>query len=41
MKLTNFSVFYSQDSVDNAAESLKAGKNKIVVEAGKIIEVRV
>ncbi len=39
VELTDFSVFYSQDTVDNAAESLKAGKNKIVVEAGKIIKV--
>lgn len=39
IELTDFSVFYSQDTVDNAAESLKAGKNKIVVEAGKIIKV--
>ena len=39
IELTDFSVFYSQDTVDNAAESLKTGKNKIVVEAGKIIKV--
>ncbi|OGW25336.1 MAG: DNA methylase [Nitrospirae bacterium GWC2_42_7] len=39
VELTDFSVFYSQDSVDNAAESLKDGKNKIVVEQGKIIKV--
>ena len=39
VELTDFSVFYSQDTVDNAAESLKTGKNKIVVEAGKIIKV--
>jgi len=39
VELTDFSVFYSQDTVNNAAESLKAGKNKIVVEAGKIIKV--
>ncbi len=39
VELTDFSVFYSQDSVDNAAEALKKGKNKIVVEAGKIIKV--
>jgi adenine-specific DNA-methyltransferase len=39
VELTDFSVFYSQDSVDNAAESLKAGNNKIVVEGGKIIKV--
>ncbi len=39
VELTDFSVFYSQDTVNNAAESLKAGKNKIVVETGKIIKV--
>lgn len=39
IELTDFSVFYSHDMVDNAAESLNAGKNKIVVEAGKIIKV--
>jgi DNA modification methylase len=39
VELTDFSVFYSQDTVDNAAESLRAGKNKIVIEAGKIIKV--
>jgi hypothetical protein len=39
IELTDFSVFYSQDSVDNAAQTLKEGKNKIVVEQGKIIKV--
>ncbi len=39
MGLTDFSVYYSQDSVDNAAQTLKDGKNKIVVEQGKIIKV--
>ncbi len=39
VELTDFSVFYSQDTVDSAAESLKAGNSKIVVEAGKIIKV--
>jgi len=39
IELTDFSVYYSQDSVDNAAESLKDGKSKIVVEHGKIIKV--
>jgi DNA modification methylase len=38
-ELTDFSVYYSQDSVDNAAQTLKDGKNKIVVEQGKIIKV--
>jgi hypothetical protein len=39
VQLTDFSVFYSQDSVENAAASLKDGANKIVVENGKIIKV--
>jgi len=39
VELTDFSVFYSQDTVDNAASSLSNGKNKIVVEGGKIIKV--
>jgi len=39
VELTDFSVYYSQDSVDNAAQSLKDGANKIVVETGKIIKV--
>ncbi len=39
VELTDFSVFYNQDTVDNAAASLGNGKNKIVVETGKIIKV--
>ncbi len=39
IELTDFSVYYSQGSVDNAAQSLKEGGNKIVVETGKIIKV--
>lgn len=39
IELTDFSVFYSQDSVENASTSLGNGKNKIVVEGGKIIKV--
>ncbi len=39
VELTDFSVFYSQDSVEAAAASLKDGGNKIVVENGKIIKV--
>jgi len=39
VELTDFSVYYSQDNVDNAASSLKNGGNKIVVETGKIIKV--
>jgi adenine specific DNA methylase Mod len=39
VELADFSVFYSQDSVENASASLKDGSNKIVVENGKIIKV--
>jgi len=39
VEVTDFSVFYSQDSIDHAAESLKEGKNKIVVEQGQIVKV--
>ncbi len=39
VELTDFSVFYSQDSVENASASLKNGGSKIVAESGKIIKV--
>lgn len=39
IELTDFSVFYSQDTVENAAASLGNGKSKIVVENGKIIKI--
>lgn len=39
MELTDFSVFYSQDSIANAEASLKDKGSKIVVEAGQIIKV--
>ena len=39
VELTDFSVFYSQDSISHAAESLKNGKNKIVVDQGQIVKV--
>ena len=39
VELTDFSVFYSQDSDENAAESLRNGANKIVVDSGRIIKV--
>ena len=39
IELTDFSVFYNQDSIKNAEESLKNGNNKIIVENGKIIKV--
>ena len=39
VELTDFSVFYSQDSIDHVAETLKKGKNKVVVEQGQIVKV--
>jgi DNA modification methylase len=39
LELTDFCVYYNQDSVDNAASTLKDGKSKIVVENGQIIKV--
>jgi DNA modification methylase len=39
VELTDFSVFYSQDTVENAAANLKDGANKIVVENGQIVKV--
>lgn len=39
VELTDFSVFYSQDSIANAEASLKDKGGKIVVEAGQIIKV--
>jgi DNA modification methylase len=39
VELTDFSVFYSQDSIDNAAQSLINGKSKVVVEQGQIVKV--
>jgi DNA modification methylase len=39
VELTDFSVFYSQDTIANAAAGLKDGKSKIVVENGSIIKV--
>ena len=39
MELTDFSVFYNQDSVEKAETVLKNGGNKIVVENGQIIKI--
>jgi adenine-specific DNA-methyltransferase len=39
VELTDFSVFYSQDSLVSAETSLKDNSNKIVVEKGQIIKV--
>jgi len=40
IELTDFSVFYNQDSIKNAEESLRNSGNKLVVENGKIIKVK-
>ncbi len=39
VSLTDFSVFYSQDSIKNAEESLRKKGSKIVVEKGQIVKV--
>jgi len=39
VKLTDFSVFYSQDSVAHAEQTLKNKGSKIVVERGQIVKV--
>ncbi len=39
VELTDFSVFYSQDSIANAEASLKGKASRIVVEKGKIVKV--
>ena len=39
VELIDFGVYYTQDSIDNAAETLKNGTNKIVLEAGKIVKI--
>ena len=39
VQLTDFSVFYSQDSIRMAEESLKNKGSKIVVEQGQIVKV--
>lgn len=39
VKLTDFSVFYSQDSVSSAESTLKNKASKVVVEKGQIVKV--
>jgi len=39
VELTDYSVFYSQDSVASAEESLKKKGSKVVVERGQIVKV--
>lgn len=39
VELTDFSVFYTQETVDHVASQLKSGKSKITVEQGQIVKV--
>jgi len=39
IELTDFSVFYNQDSIKNVEENLQSSSSKLVVENGKIIKV--
>ncbi len=39
IELTDFSVYYNQDIVDNVVASLKKGANKILVEQGNIVKI--
>ncbi len=39
VELTDFSVFYNQDSIAHVETNLKNGKHKIVIENGRIIKV--
>jgi hypothetical protein len=39
VELIDFSVYYTQETIDSVAEGLKEGKNKITVDNGKIVKV--
>ncbi len=39
IELTDFSVFYNQDSIKEVEENLKAGSKKLLVENGQIIKI--
>lgn len=39
IQLTDFSVFYNQDSIKEVEENLKAGGKKLIVENGQIIKI--
>lgn len=39
VELTDFSVFYNQDSISHVSETMQNGGNKIVIESGQIIKV--
>jgi DNA modification methylase len=39
IELTDFSVFYTQDALDNVVSEIKNGSSKVIVDGGKIIKV--
>ena len=39
VELMDFSVFYTQETVDNVASQLKSGKSKVTMEQGQIVKV--
>lgn len=39
VELTDFSVYYTQETIDNVAEGLQKGKSKITVDNGQIVKV--
>ena len=39
VELTDFSVFYNQDSIAKAENTLKSGRSKIVLERGQVIKI--
>src|SRR5258708_2246414 len=39
VELTDFSVFYSQDSIKGAEEQIKVRNSKIVVDKGQIVKI--
>lgn len=39
IELKDFSVFYSQEDIDETSESLKAGSSKIIVDNGQVIKI--
>ncbi len=39
VELTDYSVYYTQETIDSVAEGLKDGKNKITVDNGQIVKV--
>jgi len=39
LELTDYSVYYTQDTINNVAETLKNGGNKVTVDNGQIVKV--